>query len=88
MAASTGAWPGDACAGHQQVTANVAPNRLQTLIRNGGSLPGARLAPVATEAERNEDAELRRQFLDKAHRDALNQTQPLADLIGRNRLTS
>lgn len=66
----------------------MAPTRLQALIRNVGSLPGARLAPVATKAERNEDEELRQQFLDTAHRNALNQTQPQADLIGRNRLTS
>jgi uncharacterized protein YggE len=70
-----------------QVTANLAPARLQTLIRNVGALPGVRLAPVATEADRNEDAQIRRQLLGQAYRDALNQAQPLASLIGRDRLT-
>lgn len=69
-----------------QVSGNLAPSRLQALIRTVGALPGVRLAPVGTEADRREDARVRQQLLRQAYDDALRQAQPLADLIGRRRL--
>ena len=69
-----------------QVSGNLAPSRLQALIRTVGALPGVRLAPVGTEADRSEDARVRQQLLRQAYDDALRQVQPLADLIGRRRL--
>ena len=69
-----------------QVSGTLAPSRLQGLVRNVGALPGVRLAPVGTEADRREDAAVRRELLRQAYGDALRQVQPLADLIGRSRL--
>jgi uncharacterized protein YggE len=69
-----------------QVSGSLAPSRLQALIRTVGALPGVRLAPVGTEADRREDALVRQTLLRQAYDDALRQVQPLADLIGRRRL--
>ncbi len=69
-----------------QVSGSLAPSRLQALIRTVGALPGVRLAPVGTEADRREDARVRQELLRQAYDDALRQVQPLADLIGRRRL--
>jgi len=69
-----------------QVSGSLAPSRLQALIRTVGALPGVRLAPVGTEADRRQDASVRRELLNLAYDDALRQAQPLADLIGRRRL--
>lgn len=69
-----------------QVSGSLAPSRLQALIRTVGALPGVRLAPVSTEADRREDATVRQHLLRQAYDDALRQVQPLADLIGRRRL--
>lgn len=69
-----------------QVSGSLAPSRLQALIRTVGALPGVRLAPVGTEADRREDARIRLDLLRQAYDDALRQVQPLADLIGRRRL--
>lgn len=69
-----------------QVSGSLAPARLQALIRTVGALPGVRLAPVGTEADRREDARVRQELLRQAYDDALRQAQPLADLIGRRRL--
>lgn len=69
-----------------QVSGTLAPSRLQALIRSVGALPGVRLAPVSTEADRSEDARVRQELLRRAYDDALRQAQPLADLIGRRRL--
>lgn len=70
-----------------QVNASLAPARLQALIRSVGALPGVRLAPVVTEADRGDDAQVRQELLRQAYRDALNQAQPLASMIGRSVLT-
>lgn len=69
-----------------QVSGSLAPSRLQALIRTVGALPGVRLAPVGTEADRREDARVRQELLRQAYADALRQVQPLAALIGRGRL--
>lgn len=69
-----------------QVSGSLAPARLQALIRTVGALPGVRLAPVGTEADRREDARVRQELLRQAYGDALRQVQPLADLIGRRQL--
>ena len=69
-----------------QVSGYLEPARLQALIRNVGSLPGVRLSPVETEADRSQDARIRSELLDRAYRDALEQVQPLADRIGRSTL--
>lgn len=69
-----------------QVSGNLAPSRLQELIRTVGALPGVRLAPVGTEADRREDAKVRVELLRQAYADALRQVQPLAELIGQRRL--
>lgn len=71
-----------------QVSADLAPERLQALIRGVGALPGVRLAPVSTEADRREDEQVRQELLRQAYRDALNQAQPLAALIGSRELTA
>jgi hypothetical protein len=69
-----------------QVSGSLLPSRLQALIRTVGVLPGVRLAPVGTEADRREDGTVRRELLRQAYGDAVRQVQPLADLIGRPRL--
>jgi uncharacterized protein YggE len=69
-----------------QVSGSLAPGRLQALIRTVGALPGVRLSPVGTEADRREDGKVRQELLRQAYDDAVHQVQPLADLIGRRRL--
>lgn len=69
-----------------QVSGSLAPARLQPLIRTVGALPGVRLMPVGTEADRREDGRVREELLRQAYRDALRQVQPLAALIGRGTL--
>ncbi|MFM7313220.1 MAG: SIMPL domain-containing protein, partial [Cyanobium sp.] len=69
-----------------QVNGALAPAQLQALIRTVGALPGVRLAPVVTEANRSEDGRVRLELLRSAYDDALRQAQPLADLVGRPRL--
>lgn len=69
-----------------QVSGLLAPGRLQALIRTVGALPGVRLAPVGTEADRRDDARVRQEMLRQAYDDARRQAQPLADLIGRRQL--
>lgn len=69
-----------------QVSGRLAPARLQELIRTVGALPGVRLAPVGTEADRQQDGRVRQELLRQAYGDALRQAQPLAGLIGRSRL--
>lgn len=46
-----------------QVSGRLLPQRLQALIREVGALPGVRLAPVGTEADRGLDGAVRRQLL-------------------------
>ena len=69
-----------------QVSGRLEPRRLQALIRTVGGLPGVRLAPVSSQADKAEDASVRRQLLRNAYRDALNQAREVAATIGRPRL--
>jgi len=70
-----------------QISGRLVPGRLQPLIREVGALPGVRLAPVATEADRDQDQAVRRQLLHGAYQDALRQAQDVAAAIGRGGLT-
>jgi uncharacterized protein YggE len=69
-----------------QVSGRLVPQRLQALIREVGGLPGVRLAPVATEADRALDAAVRRQLLRAAYQDALEQAREVAAAVGLSRL--
>jgi uncharacterized protein YggE len=70
-----------------QVSGLLAPERLQSLIRTVGALPGVQLAPVATLADPAEDGRVRQLLLQGAWQDALRQARPLALLLKRPRLT-
>ena len=48
-----------------QVSGQLAPARLQDLVRGVGGLPGVRLAPVATEADRPGDRAAGRGFMEQ-----------------------
>ncbi len=65
-----------------QVGGQVAPAQLQNLIRQVGALPGVRLSPVSTEADRAADPLVRRQLLRAAYQDALRQAREVAEAIG------
>jgi uncharacterized protein YggE len=69
-----------------QVSGRVPPARLQSLIRQVGSLPGVALAPVTPEADPAEDRSLRRELLRQAYRDAYGQAMEVAAAIGRSRI--
>ena len=69
-----------------QVSGRLEPGRLQALIRTVGALPGVRLAPVSSQADKAQDANVRRQLLRQAYRDALNQAGEVAATLGRSRL--
>jgi hypothetical protein len=69
-----------------QVSGRLAPERLQPLIREVGALSGVRLAPVGTEADRAQDAAVRRQLLRAAYQDALTQARDVAAAVGLSRL--
>lgn len=69
-----------------QVSGRLLPQRLQSLIREVGALPGVRLAPVGTEADRTLDAAVRRQLLRAAYQDALVQAREVAAAVGLSRL--
>ncbi|MEA5415432.1 SIMPL domain-containing protein, partial [Synechococcus sp. BA-132 BA5] len=60
---------------------------LQALIREVGALPGVRLAPVGTEANRGQDAAVRRQLLRAAYQDALDQAREVAAAVGLSQLS-
>ena len=70
-----------------QVSGRLAPQRLQALIREVGALPGVRLAPVGTEADRGQDAAVRRQLLRAAYQDALDQAREVAAAVGLSQLS-
>ena len=70
-----------------QVSGQLAPQRLQALIRTVGSLPGVRLAPVSTQADPKGDAAARRQLLRDAFADARTQALELAAVAGLSRVT-
>lgn len=65
-----------------QMSGWLQPGRLQALIREVGSLPGVRLAPVSTQADVRGDREARRQLLQLAYQDALGQARDVAAAIG------
>ncbi len=69
-----------------QVSGRLLPQRLQPLIREVGALPGVRLAPVGTEADRAQDAAVRRQLLRAAYQDALDEAREVAAAVGLSRL--
>jgi uncharacterized protein YggE len=69
-----------------QVSGQLLPQRLQALIREVGALPGVRLAPVSTEADRAQDAAVRRRLLRAAYQDALAQAREVAAAVGRDQL--
>ncbi|MEB3266086.1 MAG: SIMPL domain-containing protein [Cyanobacteriota bacterium] len=69
-----------------QVGGLLAPERLQSLIRQVGSLPGVRLAPVTPEADTNGDGTVRAHLLRQAYQDALRQGRELAEAIGLRQL--
>ena len=64
-----------------QVSGRLVPQRLQALIREVGALPGVRLAPVGTEADRGLDGAVRRQLLRGAYQDALAQAREVAAAV-------
>lgn len=68
------------------VQGRLAPQRLQQLVRQVGSLPGVRLAPVGTRAAAGENRPVRRQLLQLAYQDALEQAQDMAGAIGLRQL--
>lgn len=69
-----------------QVSGRLEPQRLQALIRDVGALPGVRLAPVGTEADRGLDGAVRRQLLRGAYQDALAQAREVAAAVGLSKL--
>lgn len=64
------------------VSGQLAPARFQALIRQVGALPGVRLAPVATQADKAGDRAAQRQLLRAAYQDALGQAREIAAAIG------
>jgi uncharacterized protein YggE len=64
----------------------LQPQRLQQLVRQVGSLPGVRLAPVGTRADERQNRTTRRQLLKLAYQDALEQAQDMAAAIGLRQL--
>ncbi|KEF40878.1 MAG: hypothetical protein ER33_14555 [Cyanobium sp. CACIAM 14] len=69
-----------------QVSGRLQPRQLQPLVREVGALPGVRLAPVSTVADRALDAAVRRQLLRAAYQDALAQAREVAAAVGLSRL--
>lgn len=69
-----------------QISGELAARHLQALIRQVGSLPGVRLAPVSPQADTRGDALVRRQLLRAAFADARSQAEDLAGVAGLRRL--
>jgi uncharacterized protein YggE len=69
-----------------QVSGTLAPPRLQALIRQVGTLPGVRLAPVSPEADPASGSEARRALLAAAYQKALEEARDLASAIGLTQL--
>jgi len=65
-----------------QVSGTLAPAQLQRLISEVGGLPGVRLAPVEAQADASGNAAANRQLMQAAYRDALQQGQMLAAVLG------
>jgi uncharacterized protein YggE len=68
------------------VQGRLQPQRLQQLVRQVGTLPGVRLAPVGTRADERQNRASRRQLLKLAYQDALEQAQDMAAAIGLRQL--
>ena len=69
-----------------QVSGALAPGRLQPLVRQVGSLPGVRLAPVTTQSSAVGDLAVQRQLLRDAYLDARRQALEIAGVLGRTTL--
>jgi uncharacterized protein YggE len=69
-----------------QVSGTLAPARLQALIRQVGSLPGVRLAPVIPEADPARASEARRALLAAAYQRALAEARDVAGAVGLTQL--
>ncbi|MFM7466114.1 MAG: SIMPL domain-containing protein [Cyanobium sp.] len=65
-----------------QVSGLLDPSRLQALIRQGGALPGVRLAPVSAEADPARSGDTRRALLAAAYRQAFHRAQDVASALG------
>jgi uncharacterized protein YggE len=76
----------DAVVANLQVSGRVLPQRLQSLIRSVGALPGVRLAPVTTVADPRDDNSVRRALLEAAYQDAQRQASEVAAAIGLRQL--
>jgi uncharacterized protein YggE len=70
-----------------QVRGELAPQRLQALVREVGRLPGVQLSPVTTQADPRGDAAARRSLLRDAFADARRQAEELAAVAGFSRVT-
>lgn len=66
-----------------QVSAELAPERLQDVVRQVGALEGVRLNPVAAEADPAAMPAVRARLLREAYQDALAQARELAAAVGR-----
>ena len=69
-----------------QVSGLLVPARLQALIRQVGSLPGVRLAPVTPEADPARASESRRALLAAAYQRALAEARDVASAVGLTQL--
>jgi len=69
-----------------QVSGQLAPEQLQGLIAQVGSLSGVRLSPVDAEADQSTTAAATRQLLQAAYGDALQRGKDLAAVMGLRQL--
>jgi len=69
-----------------QVSGTLAPTRLQALIRQVGTLPGVRLAPVIPEADPARASEGRRALLAAAYQKSLAEAREVAAALGLSQL--
>jgi uncharacterized protein YggE len=69
-----------------QVSGVVAPSSLQALIRQVGSLPGVRMAPVSAEALPVRSSKARRALLAAAYRQSRERASQVAAVLGLSRL--
>jgi uncharacterized protein YggE len=70
-----------------QVSGQLAPARFQALIRQVGSLPGVRLAPITAKADPRADPAIRRRLLRAAFEDAQRQAREVAEAFGSSSLS-
>ncbi|MEB3260956.1 MAG: SIMPL domain-containing protein [Cyanobacteriota bacterium] len=69
-----------------QVSGLLAPAQLQPLVRQVGSLPGVRLAPVIPEADPARERDTRRALLAAAYQRALMEAREVATAVGLTQL--